>query len=170
MCNEWDFTSGSEKVRFDRYAEKGLFGRLANGMIVFIDGDRNPGVVLGETWECRLAYKNNGDRAYCFAWPVGKVEGPERDATEASSIESVKDAVVAVGGDVLFSNALRPGRYEAYRSPDGSHLQLVPSESGDIECRDKSVRIDGLDRFVGQVPRNLDYSSTDEGYLIKLEA
>ncbi len=166
MCFDWEYEGDTVRIRFDKSSERGFYGQADDGIIVFVDRFMDPGVSLGETWNCRLVYKGTDLSRYYFAWPLSKVEVCGGSIVEEPSTE---ETIVAVGSDVLFSNAFLPGRYEAYRSFDGSCLQLVSSRSGDIECRENTMRIDGLDRFVGKTPRNLDYSRREDGYLIKLE-
>ena len=169
MCYDWDYTEEVVTICFNECGERGIYGQAEDGIIVFIDKFKDPGVCLGERWECRLAYKGTGCSRYYFAWPMNKTEACFGTTEERPTAEEREDTIVAVGNDALFSDAFLPGRYEAYRSPDGSRLQLVFRGDGDIECRESTVRIDGLNRFVGHVPRNLDYSRTEDGYLIKLE-
>ncbi len=169
MCYASEYSEDTVPIRFDRINEHGVFGQNPeDGIIVFIDRDVYSEVKQGDVWYCRLVYKGDSFRKFYFAWPMEKARQNEIKETVTTTTEK-EIAFVAVGHNALYSEALRPGRYEAYRSPDGSRLQLIPSENGDIECRDSSVRIEGLDRFVGQVPRNLAYSRIDDRYLIKLE-
>ena len=165
MCRIEEFSDETYPIRFAHRSERGIYGRTDEGIVIFIDRRCESKVAFGDTWLCRLAFKSTESGAYGFAIPVTRMENTEVTVRN----ERRENIVVAVGNDVLFSDNLRPGRYEAYRSPDGSMLQLIPSETGDIECGGNSVRIDGIDRFVGQVPRNLDFCRIDDCYLIKLE-
>ena len=164
-----EYSDETVPIRFDQVNDRGVFGQNPkDGIIVFIDRDVYSEVKQGDVWYCRLVYKGNSVSKFYFAWPIKKAEQDDTEKIVTTTTEN-SDTFVAVGHNALYSEALRPGRYEAYRSPDGSHIQLIPSETGDIECKDSSVRIEGLDRFVGQVPRNLDYSRIDDCFLIKLE-
>ena len=169
MCYASEYSDETVPIRFDEVNDRGVHGRNPeDGIIVFIDRDVYSEVKQGEVWYCKLVYKGNSVRKFYFAWPMEKAVQDDTGKTVTATTEKC-DTFVAVGYNALYSEALRPGRYEAYRSPDGSHLQLIPSETGDIECEGSSIKIEGLDRFVGQVPRNLDYSRIDDCFLIILE-
>lgn len=43
---------------------------------------------------------------------------------------------------------MRNGNYATYRSMNGSWLQLIPDDRGNLCCRDNTVAIEGLDGFI----------------------
>ena len=77
--------------------------------------------------------------------------------------------VAALGDDTIGSALFESGSYVAYRSLDGTHLELRPEPCGDIVCHDGTVRIPGIDRLIGQaVPCPLRHVSVGGRLTIEL--
>lgn len=169
MCYFEEYPEETELITFGKMENRGITGRADDGIIVFVDSYSNVEVGLGETWICRLL-RGRGLSQYYLAWPIEKVV-KKQTAVEAKTESSAGNkSFVAQGNDKLFSNMLSDGKYTAYRSLNGSWLQLVPNENGNIGCKDNSVAIEGLDRFIaGQFPRILECVCRDDSFLIKLE-
>ena len=62
---------------------------------------------------------------------------------------AVTSRVQHVGPDTLYSNLFSSGLYIGYCSMDGSMIQLIRSERGDIPCVSGTIRIAGLDEMLG---------------------
>lgn len=136
---------------------------------MFVDSYSKVEVGLEETWICRLL-RGRCLSQYYLAWSIEKVEKKQPGVEVKEEIPVGDETLVALGNDKLFSKKLIEGRYIAYRSLNGSWLQLVPSENGNIGCKDNSIAIEGLDGFMsGQFPKMLDYSCKEDCFLIKLE-
>ncbi|WP_400210223.1 hypothetical protein [Methanomethylophilus alvi] len=169
MCYFDEYPEETELITFGKMESRGITGRADDGIIVFVDSYSKVEVKLGETWICRLL-RGRGLSQYYLAWPIEKIERkqPVEEVSEEISIED--GSFVALGNDRIFSKKLREGHYTAYRSLNGSWLQLIPSENGNIGCRDNSIAIEGLDGFMsGLFPRTLEYSCREDCFLIKLE-
>ena len=169
MCYFDDYPEETELITFGKMESRGITGRADDGIIVFVDSYSKVDVGLGETWICRLL-RGRGLSQYYLACPIEKVEKEQPVTEEKDEIPAEDGDFVTLGNDRLFSKKLREGGYTAYHSLNGSWLQLVPSENGNIGCRDNSIVIEGLDGFMsGQFPKTLDYSCKEDCFLIKLE-
>lgn len=169
MCYFDEYPEETELVTFGKMESRGITGRADDGIVVFVDSYSKVEVGLGETWICRLL-RGRGLSQYYLAWPIEKVEKEQTVAGTKEENPADDGSFVALGNDRLFSKNLREGRYTAYRSLNGSWLQLVPNENGNIGCRDNSIAIEGLDGFMsGQFPKTLEYSCKEDCFLIKLE-
>ncbi len=173
MCYFEEYPEETEIITFDRNEDRGIAGKADDGLIVFVDKFSYVDVKYMETWHCKLL-RGPGPSQYYFAWPIDRVEKKQTavEMPEECLPKPVAgdDSFVAVGDDRLFSKKLRAGNYVAYRSLNGMWLQLMPSDHGNIRCRDNSVAIEGLDGFVsGQFPRNLECTCREDCFLIKLE-
>ena len=169
MCYFEEYPEETELITFGKMESRGVSGRADDNIIVFVDSYSNVEVRLGETWICRLL-RGRGLSQYYLAWPIEKV-GKEQPATKPKEeIPPTDESFVALGNDVLFSKKLREGCYIAYRSLNGSWLQLMPRRDGNIGCKDNTVAIEGLDGFIpGEFPKVLEYSCKEDCFLIKLE-
>lgn len=169
MCYFDEYPEETELITFGKMEERGVSGRADDGIIVFVDRFSKVDVALGETWHCKLL-RAPGLSQYYFAWPIEKVEKKQPVAEKTIEIKEEDGSFIALGNDRLFSNKLRTGNYAAYRSLNGSWLQLIPSENGNVGCRDNSIAIEGLDGFIsGQFPQTLEYTCREDCFLIKLE-
>lgn len=169
MCYFDEYPKETELITFGKMESRGITGRADDGIIVFVDNYSKVEVGLGETWICRLL-RGRGLSQYYLAWPIEKVVKEQPIEKVKKKIPEGNDSFVALGDDRLFSKKLREGRYTAYRSLNGSWLQLIPNENGNIRCKDNSVAIEGLDGFMsGQFPKTLEYSCKEDCFLIKLE-
>ena len=75
----------------------------------------------------------------------------------------------AIGNDTLRCAKLDADRYVAYRSLDGTRLELIPDERGDIERSGDSVTIPGIDRFMTHcLPCNLRTAQSRNGLIVEI--
>ncbi|MBR2093156.1 MAG: hypothetical protein IJ904_03830 [Candidatus Methanomethylophilaceae archaeon] len=142
MCFFEQYPDDIVAVLFDRTNAEGVFGVADDSKPVYVD--RYCGIVVsfGDTWDCRILLSKDG--RFYLAWPLSK----HRAVVEGGST-SVQ-SVTALGNDTIGSSLFESDRYVAYRSLDGTRLELRPDPRGDIVCREGTIRIPGIDRFIEQ--------------------
>ncbi len=161
MCKECRYPEETMTITFDMAGKEGPAGRADDGRIVLVDRYSHADVRIREAWDCRLLLSLDG--RYYLAWPVSRSEGRPAVPADDSGVAS------AVGGDTLRCKRFDSDRYAAYRSLDGTRLELVPDDRGDIIRQGDSVRIPGMDRLLPRVlPCMLRTSQRGRGLVVML--
>lgn len=173
-----DYPEETEIIDFFGNGKKGAFSKTNDGVIIFPDKNSGIQIDVGDTWICRLRKHQNLEKRIYWAWPIEKINDQTKTLTWNSTViqycsETLTYAdgfeITALGNDTISSSEFVNDRYLAYRSLDGTYMELIIDPQGDIICKDNTMSIEDVDMFISnEFPVNLDYIKRDGSFLIKL--